>query len=162
MHGGGPIGDHTTGSLVAVLRKEKPVTLWCTGASTPCIAAFKPVFWGSASPPVFKETAESKKYWLQREQLHRAVIAGLADPAALRGRIRQLETAWLLREHELMSEEIPDRAKLYAMSREAAKQEQALINEFSVRDWQSVKGCGTYGRYWKRKNEKLEAINTDG
>jgi hypothetical protein len=44
MHAGGLIGDHTTGSLVAVLRENKPSTLWVTGSSTPCISCFKPVF----------------------------------------------------------------------------------------------------------------------
>ena len=157
MHGGGLIGDHTTGSLTAVLRQDKPVTLWCTGASTPCIAAFKPVFFGSNNPPVFQDPDKSRNYWLQREYLHRAVIAGLVDYATLRSRICQLETVWLSREREIMGEEIPDMAKLYALSQEAAEQEQALINEFFVLNWQNIKGQGSYGRYWKRKNEKLRA-----
>ena len=41
MHAGGLIGDQTTGSFVAVLREGKPMTVWATGASAPCIAAFK-------------------------------------------------------------------------------------------------------------------------
>ncbi len=50
MHGGGLIGDHTTGSFVAVLRRDAPITVWATGASTPCISAFKPIFFGSDAP----------------------------------------------------------------------------------------------------------------
>ena len=152
MHAGGPIGDHTTGSLVAVLREGKPATLWCTGASTPCIAAFKPVFWGSDSPPVFTDEAQSLQYWLQREHLHRAVIAGLVDVDALRGRIKSLEAEWLTREQQLVAEDTPDMAALHALSKEAAVQEQALIDEFSVDDWQG----GRIPSYWRKKNVALQ------
>jgi len=44
MHAGGMIGDHTTGSIIVTLREDKPIALWLTGCSTPCISAFKPVF----------------------------------------------------------------------------------------------------------------------
>ena len=155
MHAGGPIGDHTTGSLVAVLREGKPATLWCTGASTPCIAAFKPVFF--AAPlfnvaPLFMEDEQSKAYWLQREHLHRSIAAGLVDADALRGRIKALEADWLAREQQIMDEDVPDTAALRALSREAAAREQALIDEFSVQDWQG----GRVPRYWQKKNAALQ------
>jgi len=155
MHAGGPIGDHTTGSLVAVLRGDGPATLWVTGASTPCAAAFKPVFWGSDAPPLFTQPEDSLRYWLQRERLHRAAIAGLVDIAALRARISSLEADWLAREQALMSVEIPDMAALHALSREAAAQEQALIDDFSSEDWRELRGRGGYARYWRKKNEAL-------
>ena len=160
MHGGGAIGDHTTGSMTAVLRQDKPVTLWCTGASTPCISAFKPVFWGAgATPvfhaPVFAEPAQSMEYWLQRERLHRAVIAGLVDATQLRERIKTLEAGWLAREEQLMREKVPDVSKLDALSREASAQEQALVDEFSVSNWQGIKGHGSYAKYWRKKNLAL-------
>ena len=155
MHGGGLIGDHTTGSLVAVLRKDKPVTLWCTGASTPCISAFKPVFFGGDAAPVFSDPDQSKEYWLQRERLHRAVIAGLVDPALLRGRIKTLESLWLTQEQKIMEGEIPNQAGLYELSREANSQEQALIDEFSVPNWHTATGRGSYTRYWRKKNAAL-------
>ena len=155
MHGGGLIGDHTTGSLVAVLRRNKPVTLWCTGASTPCISAFKPVFFGSDTAPVFSDPGRSTEYWLQRERLHRAVLAGLADPAVLRGRISELESVWLSREQEILSDEVPAAAGLYTLSREANLQEQALIEEFSVPDWRNIRGRSSFAGYWQRKNTAL-------
>jgi len=151
MHAGGPVGDHTTGSLVAVLREGKPATLWCTGASTPCITAFKPVFWGSDSPPLFIDETQSLQYWQRREHLHRALIAGLVDIGALRGRIATLEAGWLAREGQIMSEATPDMDALRALSREAAAQEQALVDEFSAEDWQG----GRAARYWRKKNEAL-------
>jgi len=157
MHAGGPIGDHSTGSLVAVLRENQPVTLWCTGASTPCISAFKPVFWGVDTPPLFENETQSKRYWLQREHLHRAVIAGLIDAEALRSRIKILEAGWLERERTIMAAGMPDIAALHALSREAAEQEQALIDEFSsTPDWANLQGKGSHARYWQRKNAALE------
>jgi hypothetical protein len=155
MHGGGLIGDHTTGSLVAVLRQDKPVTLWCTGASTPCISAFKPVFFNSDAAPLFSDPDRSTEYWLQRERLHRAVIAGLVDHTALRDRIAVLEERWLSREQEIMSDEVPDAASLNDLSLQASLQEQALIEEFSVPDWHNVTGRGSFVRYWHRKNAVL-------
>jgi len=158
MHAGGAIGDHSTGSLVAVLREQQPITLWCTGASTPCIAAFKPVFWGADTPPLFTDEAQSKRHWLQREHLHRAVVAGLVDAEALRSRIKALEADWLEQERTLMSEAMPDIAALHALSQEAAAQEQALIDEFSTPEWANLQGKGSHTRYWQRKNAALEVI----
>ena len=155
MHAGGLIGDHTTGSLVAALRKDKPVTLWCTGSSTPCISAFKPVFWGSPFPPVFSDSIKSEKYWLEREHVHRAVIAGRINVSVLRSRIKALEKTWLSKEQELMSEEVPDKVKLFALSKQAAEEEQVLIDEFYTSDWQAAKGRRRFAGYWKGKNAKL-------
>lgn len=155
MHAGGAIGDHTTGSLAAVLRADKPSTLWVTGASTPCIAAFKPVFWGSDTPPLFTDPQCALQYWLRREQLHRAVIAGLVDVASLRGRIRAMETEWFKREQTLMATEKPDVSALYALSRDAAAQEQALVDEFLPEGWRNIKARGGYARYWRKKNAAL-------
>ena len=159
MHGGGLIGDHTTGSLVAVLRQDKPATLWVTGASTPCISAFKPVFFGVNVPPVFTDPEQGKNYWLKREHLHRAVIAGLIDVAALRERVIKLETQWLTEEQRIMNTAagngVPDSNALQALSREASNQEQALIDEFTVTDWNKLPGRGSYGKYWRKKNAAL-------
>ena len=156
MHAGGLFGDHTTGSLVAVLRAEKPITLWCTGASTPCISAFKPVFWGSTAAPVFEEETQSGAYWLKREQIHRAIIAGKLDTASLRGGIRALESGWQNRDQEIMAGDKPEAAMLYKLSAAAAGEEQELIDGFYTENWREIKGLGRYGRYWNRKNEKLK------
>ena len=158
MHAGGLVGDHTTGSLVAVLRPDKPVTIWSTGSSTPCISAFKPVFWNSEAPPVFSDPAPSLEYWLKREHIHRAIIAGKVDEHTLRDRIRELEADWLLQEERIMSADTVDDAELLALSANANKQEQALIDEFYVQDWQDIPGRNRYTRYWKHKNEMLETL----
>jgi len=155
MHAGGSIGDHTTGSLVAVLRQDKPITLWSTGSSTPCISSFKPVFWNSSAAPVFTDAAPSQEYWLRREHIHRAIIAGKIEAAILRDRIRELETGWLQREEKIMSADIPDASELADFSADCDKEEQALIDEFYVENWRDIHGKNRYARYWMLKNEKL-------
>jgi len=157
MHAGGIIGDHTTGSLVAVLRPDKPITLWSTGSSTPCISAFNPVFWNSESAPVFSDPESCLEYWLKREHIHRAAIAGKIDVSALRDRIKLLEADWLLREEQIMNTDIPDTTGLAELSAKANEQEQVLVNEFYDENWRDIKSKGRYARYWNRKNEKLES-----
>lgn len=157
MHAGGAIGDHTTGSVVITLRQDKPITLWSTGCSTPCITAFKPVFWNSDSPPLFKSPSLSLEYWLKREHVHRAVIADRVDGQSLRERIRGLEHQWLAREERIMSADTPDEAALTTLAADADRDEQSLIDEFCDKNWQEISGKGRYGRYWMRKNKALAA-----
>jgi len=157
MHAGGLIGDHTTGSLVASLRPDKPITLWSTGSSTPCISAFKPVFWKSDAAPLFTDPAQSLEYWTKREHIHRAIIADKIDAFSLRERISVLEKEWLEREKQIMDQDAPDEYKLAELSADAGRQEQALIDEFYVQNWHDIQGRNRYFRYWKKKNERLES-----
>lgn len=156
MHAGG-IGDQTTGSLVVSLRKDKPMTLWCTAASTPCISAFKPVFFGvNSGAPVFESEPEAKKYWLQREAIHRGVLAGLTDVSALRMRRDELEKSWLEEEQKLFSGGTPDHETLLQFSRKAAAVEQEMVNEFTpIKEW-VMPAHGRFNRYWTRKNAALD------
>ena len=155
MHAGGLIGDHTTGSLIATLRKDKPITLWVTGCSTPCISAFKPVFWSSKTAPLFNDPSQSLQYWLKRERLHRAIIAGKVVVSALRAKIRELERQWLASEEQLMSADTVNEAELDALSAQASRDEEALIEEFSDEGWQVPFGANRHARYWLKKNEEL-------
>lgn len=155
MHAGGLVGDHTTGSFVAVLREGAPMTIWATGASTPCIAAFKPVFFGIDVPPVFEDEAIGREYWLKRERLHRAVIAGKVDVSKLRAKRDELERSWLEEEERLFSGS-PDPGQLRAFANRAAEQEQAMIDAFLTDGWNDISGGGRYARFWRAKNEKLK------
>jgi dipeptidase len=151
MHAGGAIGDHTTGSLVVQLRRGKPMTLWVTGASTPCISAFKPVFFGvDSGAPVFSDEADAKRYWLKREAVHRGVLAGQVDVAALRAKRDVLEANWLAAERKLMAEDTGIEA-LRMLAVRAAAEEQALIDTMRP---QSVSAAPT--PYWRKKNTALE------
>jgi dipeptidase len=156
MHAGGLIGDQTTGSFVAVLRTGAPMTVWATGASAPCIAAFKPVFFGiDSGAPLFDDESDGRQYWLKRERLHRAVIAGKAGVAALRARRDALEEKWIEEEERLFAEGAPDSAALKEFTARAAAQEQAMVDEFSRGGWADMPGNGGFARYWKKHNAAL-------
>jgi hypothetical protein len=151
MHAGGAIGDHTTGSLVAQLRHGQPISLWITGASTPCISAFKPVFFGvDSGAPVFSDEADAKRYWLKREAVHRGVLAGQVDVATLRTKRDVLEADWLSAERKLMTEGAGIEA-LRMLAARAAAEEQTLVDTMRPH---SVSAAPT--PYWRKKNAALE------
>ena len=75
MHYGGPIGGHTTGSLI-VCPKDGFISL--TGGSTPCKAVFKP-FLKSAELPFSEDEQQAELYWLRRELIQRNILAGNID-----------------------------------------------------------------------------------
>lgn len=103
MHAGGLIGDHTTGSFVVGLREDAPMTIWATGASTPCISAFKPIFFGiDSGSPVFVNEDAGRKYWLKREYLHRAVLTGRVDVEKLRLNVMNLRECGLKRKRDYL------------------------------------------------------------
>ncbi|MGI6667751.1 MAG: peptidase U34 [Bacillota bacterium] len=154
MHAGGLIGDHATGSFVAVLRRDAPITVWATGASTPCLSAFKPVFFGSGTP-VSASDEEGRAYWLERERLHRAVLAGQVDVEALRARRDALEAAWQEEEASLFQDRVPELSELNAFAARAASQEQEMVDDFSCDRWSHMPGRGFYAKYWRKKNATL-------
>jgi secernin len=154
MHAGGLIGDHTTGSFVAVLRRNAPITVWATGASTPCLSAFKPVFFGSGTP-VSAGDEEGRAYWLERERLHRAALSGQVYVEALRARRDALEAAWQEEEANLFRNGAPELSELHAFAARAASEEQEMVNDFSSDRWFDMPGRGFYANYWRKKNATL-------
>ena len=47
MHATGKLNpSHTVGSMIVEIRKDKPVTVWITGTSNPCVSIYKPFFFG--------------------------------------------------------------------------------------------------------------------
>lgn len=132
------------------------MTIWATGASTPCIAAFKPVFFGTTVPPVFDNDAQAHDYWLQREHIHRAILAGKIDAHAFRARRDALEAEWLAEEARLFAQSLPDITALTAFAKKASAQEQALIDEFSVSDAINMHKDSRFARYWYKQNDALK------
>ena len=132
------------------------MTDWATGASTPCIAAFKPVFFGVTEPPVFDNDPQAHDYWLQREHLHRAILAGRLDADAFRAKRDALEAAWLEEEACLFAQNQPVINELAAFANKASAQEQALIDEFSADNWQTMPGKNRFDRYWQKQNKALK------
>lgn len=161
MHAGGIVGDHTTGSFIAVLRENKPSTLWVTGCSTPCISCFKPVFLEiDSGAPVFNDESESKTYWLKREYIHRRVLAGIVNPEILHSRMMALEKGWLLRESDIFQNSAPDLQDLKQFSIEAAREEERIISGFLNGKDRDMPSNSRFSRYWKRKNEELERLES--
>ena len=156
MHAGGLVGDHTTGSLVVTMREGKPMTLWCTAASTPCLSAFKPVFLSiDSGAPVFENESDARQYWLERETIHRAVLAGNIDVAALRARRDALEKSWLAEEKRIFDSVVPDARTLADFARKAAMEEQAMVDDLLPKNGYRMPESGRFNRYWTKKNLAL-------
>jgi hypothetical protein len=128
MHGGGLIGDHTTGSYVASLGPDG-CTYWATGSSTPCLAAFKPLWLDLAGQILKREqdTAAALEFWYKREELHRAVMDGrFPHPHKYLERREQLEQSWLREASGLAS---GDRNAREQLMERAWREEDLLVDE---------------------------------
>ena len=97
--------SHTVGSMVVEIRKDKPVTIWLTGTSNPCLSIYKPFFMGengvlNDSFPSPEATFDRKTLWWIAERLHRlgnlnyAKLKEIINPERL-----------LLQEHFLQEEQ---------------------------------------------------------
>ena len=80
------LGSHTTGSMV--VHYGEKITIWITGASSPCLSVFKPVPFGEEIAPVFFKAEDSVKYWLKREYLLRAIFSGYVDEKSYKEKAR--------------------------------------------------------------------------
>ena len=68
--------SHTVGSMIVEIRNDKPITIWLTGTSNPCLSIYKPFFFGENG--VLNETFQTptakfdrKTLWWIAERLHR-------------------------------------------------------------------------------------------
>ena len=75
MHYGGPVGDHTTSSMIVSLEKDRTV-VWTTGSSLPCVSLFKPWIFGTEEilPVVPAGDPSGGKYWLEAEKFRRQLL----------------------------------------------------------------------------------------
>jgi secernin len=161
MHGGGLVGDHTTGSYVACL-SDKGSLYWITGASTPCLAMFKPLWWVDDHPLLFREDRQQEAidYWQQRERFHRMVINGqIINLSDYYERRDHLEKSWRETAARLEAEKAGDNAKMEFMQ-EAWQQESKVIQEFVDENRHRPvrpRGNPYYRSYWRRQNQRLLA-----
>lgn len=154
-HGGFLYGDHTTGSYVAHLGGEQDL-YWVTGASTPCLALFKPLWLLEQEPITFGEhqQADAVHYWKTREEFHRAVLEGrisnLADYEAARNTLeKNLQT----RAAKASNPEAKLQLMRYALSEEEALQTTFL---YKANRKPQIRGGAYYRHYWKKMNETLD------
>lgn len=161
MHGGGLVGDHTTGSYVACL-SDKGSLYWITGASTPCLAMFKPLWWVDDHPLLFREDQQQEAidYWQQRERFHRMVINGqIINLSDYYERRDHLEKSWRETAARLEAEKAGDNAKMEFMQ-EAWQEESKVIQEFVDENRHRPvrpRGNPYYRSYWCRQNQRLLA-----
>ena len=157
MHGGGLVGDHTTGSYVASLG-EVIDTYWITAASTPCIAVFKP-YWLTDNEVVFSEEqeAEALAFWKLREELHRLVLHNRVDVDAYLRQAKDLEGEYLRRTTALdLGNADPN--QLNELMRWAWQQEKELVEKTVAQSRSNagkIKGNFYFRRYWQKQTEKL-------
>lgn len=152
MHGGFIFGDHTTGSYVASISKNRP-TYWLTGSSTPCISIYKP-YWLTDHPSsmVFSETDQDKAvaYWQLREQLHYMVIQNqIIDLDAYLTNRDQLEQNFM---HLVAGvDSTTTEEELNQIMDDALAQETALIETTiaaNAHNHGKIKGNPYYRHYW--------------
>ena len=157
MHGGGIIGDHTTGSYVASL-SESDCVYWVTGASTPCLAIFKPLWLMDHNPLLYSEAEQEQAvaYWQKRELFHRMVInqqiRNLDEYIARRHR---LEAEWQQAVNVLQTERADDGKKRDFMQK-AWQQEDELIAAFLRENSTQpvrIKGSPYFRRYWRQQEK---------
>jgi dipeptidase len=156
MHGGGIIGDHTTGSYVAHLQTNA-CTYWVTGASTPCLSVYKPL-WLVENAPLFSDTEQegAVEYWKLREKFHRMAMAGSIDlPSYLEARDR-LEEDWNRRCQETGPAGTTG-CNLAEISRKAFAMEAALLYRMTAAAPKKshLKGDWYFQYYWRKQNWKL-------
>ena len=123
-----PLGDHTTGSIVHVVRGNHSTT-WTTGCSTPCLSLYKPTYFGVLVPPVFAKPDESLGYWLDREYLVRAVYAGLVGLADYRGELTGIQRSFLEGDDRLFAKQAT-KAEYKAYQKACSDREQAFVESF--------------------------------
>lgn len=161
MHGGFIYGDHTTGSYVASLGKQRPTYL-ITGSSTPCLAVFKPYWMTGGETVTFREDQQEQAvdYWKKREMLHRCVLENrVPDLQGYLGERDRLE-----REFDRMMAALDpsdtDAIRLEEVMAQAAQAEEALLDKTlkaaSARHGR-IRGNFYFRHYWKKQTARLSA-----
>ncbi|MFY9423032.1 MAG: C69 family dipeptidase [Bacilli bacterium] len=145
------LGDHATGSMVVERRKDKR-RIWITGASSPCLSAFKPVVFGFLEAPVFSDPEASLNYWLDREYLQRAIYAGLVGEGEYKNRLQKLEAAFLS-EAESLEHAADEDFRKFVIS--ASKEEQGFIESYREKIEFLKKNPQALPRLWRKITARL-------
>jgi hypothetical protein len=154
MHFGGLVGDQTVGSMVADLNKPGPVA-WVTGASTPCVALFKPTALDAEGAGMFGENQqeEALNYWLENERISRNLHNNYVEK---RQAIEDLRTPLEQRFEDMMADTAPEYRK------QAARECFELEKEYRAAVWKAIgpldhptRHSPTFSLQWKRENREL-------
>ena len=155
MHAGGLFGDHTTGSMVSVI-KDKSITVWITGSSSPCLSIFKPLYFEQTgefiAPPAFTNEQDSFKYWLKREKFNRAIYAKAIDINEWTKKATNLELEFINEDNQLTNSNATQE-ELRAFTLRCSKKEERLYDEYA--NVLSSFDLINLPTYWKKKTERL-------
>ncbi|NLB17633.1 MAG: peptidase U34 [Syntrophomonadaceae bacterium] len=158
MHGGGPIGDHTTGSYIVSM--AEPQIYWVTGSSTPCLSVYKPISMNTAEGIIFAEEDihAAVEFWNKRELIHRMVLAKqVPDLKSYLMERDRLEESWQQMIQEVMEEDGggPDQeSRLKGIEELAWREEESLVtriindNKDNLPRWG---GNPFFRRYWRKQ-----------
>lgn len=158
MHGGFFFGDHTTGSCVVSLTRER-ATYWVTGSSTPCISTFKP-YWLTDAPNgmVFPEDQahEALAFWMLRERLHRFIlenrVPNLPEYLAKRDALEREFLNAAAQSKGSAAEELVDIMR-WAVEKEEDLTKQTLAQAETQRG--KMRGNPYFRWYWRRQTRRL-------
>ncbi len=165
MHATGKLNpSHTVGSMIVEIRKDKPVTIWLTGTSNPCLSIYKPFFFGENG--VLNETNQvpdvkfdRKTLWWISERLYRL---GNLNYSNLKNIISEdqsrLQNEFIEKEQKLFANN-PDENILQEFSKISFQTSfKALIdwnNKASKLAWRPTSWNPFYYFLWKSINGKV-------
>lgn len=154
MHAGF-LGDHATGSMLVRI-KDKLITIWTTGSSTPCLSIYKPLYFKKSGdfvvPPCFLKEQDSFNYWLKREKFNRAIYAGLIDSDDWMKKARSLENSFIEKDKKLINKNV-SLSSLIEFSAKCSEQEEKLINNY-VAEIEKVETL-TKPKFWAKRTKRL-------
>ncbi len=151
MHGGGIIGDHTTGSYVASLDKEQ-CTYWVTGSPTPCVSIFKPLWLTDHEdiPFIEEDSDRALAFWERRAELYRMILRQqIPDLSTYIEARDKLEEEWMQMVQGM------EKGNYYQMEKimETAWAQEAELVSRMIRENQShpshMQGSPLFRRYWR-------------
>lgn len=150
MHGGGIIGDHTTGSYVASLGKEQ-CTYWVTGSPTPCVSIFKPLWMVENTPFKEEEFEKALAFWKKRAQLFQMILHHkIPELSTYLEERDQLEEEWTQMVQAMEKGNQEEMKKIIAT---AWQQEEELVSrmlEENQTQPDHLHGSPLFRRYWRK------------
>lgn len=149
MHYGGPVGDHTTSSMVVSLEETRTV-VWATGSSLPCVSLFKP--WCFGTEPVLPIAAPGDSagtdYWLAAERFRRGLL-GKRLPEEFYREKDAIQRRWLAQAETISREAFP------AFSRACLEEESAFCRKWQDYGFENCRCAPGFAGRWAKKNRAL-------
>ena len=166
MHATGKLNpSHTVGSMIVEIRKDKPVTIWLTGTSNPCVSIYKPFFFGDNG--VLNEVYQvpdvkfdRKTLWWISERLYRL---GNLNYQNLKNIISEdqlrLQNEFIEEEQKLIIESAEENALQEFSKNSFQKAFKSLIdwnNKASKLSWRPTSWNPFYYFFWRGLNSKVK------